>query len=73
VLVEKFGNLDVMPVFFALQIVFDHDQRLVRGAANSIKFPVRSSFFDWPDFYLIDIQTREMHPRLPEKKVGSHN
>jgi hypothetical protein len=73
VVVEKFGNLDVMLILFALQIVFDQNQRLVHGATNSIKFPVRSSFFDWPDFYLIDIQTREMHPRSPEKKVGSHN
>ena len=73
VLVEKFGNLDVMLILFALQIVFDQNHRLVHGATNSIKFPVRSSSFDGPDFYLIDIQTREMHPRSPEKKVGSHN
>jgi len=40
---------------------------------DPIKFSVRSSFFDWPDFYLIDIQTREMHPGLSKKKVSSHH
>jgi hypothetical protein len=40
---------------------------------DPIKFSVRSASFDWLDFYVIDIQSREMHPRLQEKKIGSHN
>src|SRR5438552_18380275 len=61
-----------MPVFFALQIVFNEDQRLIRRTSDSIKFPVRASFFNWPDFYVIDIQTRKMHSRSSEKQRGSH-
>jgi hypothetical protein len=38
--VEKFRDLDVMPVFFALQIVFNKDQLSIRSATDSIKFPV---------------------------------
>jgi hypothetical protein len=66
-------DLDVMPVFFALQIVFNQDQRLMRRTMDSIKLPVRASFFDRPDFYVIDIQTREMHSRLSKKHRGSHS
>src|SRR6476469_10064930 len=70
--VEKLRDLDVVPVFFALQIVFNQDQLLVRGAVDSIKFSVRASFFDWLDCDLIDIQTRKMHPRLSEKERRFH-
>ena len=70
--VEKLRDLDVMPVFFALQIVFNEDQRLIRRTMDSIKFAVRASFFNWPDFYVIDIQTRKMHPRSAEKQRSSH-
>src|SRR5437762_4758469 len=61
-----------MPVFFALQIVFNEDQRLIRRTLDSIKLAVRASFFNWPDFYVIDIQTRKMHSRSSEKQRGSH-
>src|SRR5437762_6001301 len=71
--VEKLRDLDVVPVFFALQIVFHQDQLLVRGAIDSIKFSVRASFFDWLDCGLIDIQTRKMHSRLPEKQRRFHS
>jgi hypothetical protein len=70
--IEKSGNLELMPIFFALQIVLNQDERLFRRATDSIKFSVRSSLVDRRDFYLGDIQTREMHPRLSKKKVGSH-
>jgi hypothetical protein len=70
--VEKLRDLDVVPVFFALQIVFNQDQLLVRGAIDSIKFSVRASFFDWLDCDLIDIQTRKMHSRLSEKQRRFH-
>src|SRR4029077_14299748 len=55
-----------------LQIVLNKNQPLIRSAVDSIKFPVRTSFFDRPDFYVIDIQTRKMHSRLSEKQRGSH-
>ncbi len=61
--------------FFALQIVLNQDQSgscRICTAMDSIKFPVRTSFFDRPDFYLIDIQTRKMHSRLSKKQRGSH-
>jgi hypothetical protein len=45
----------------------------MRRTADSIKFSVRSSFFDWPDSYLTDIQTREVNPGLSKKKVSSHD
>ena len=70
--VEKLRDLDVMLVFFELQIVFNKDQPLIRGAINSIKLPVRASFFNWADFYLIEIQTRKMHSRSSEKQRRSH-
>ena len=76
VAVEKLCDLDVMPVFFALQIVPNQDQSgscRICTAMDSIKFPVRTSFFDRPDFYLIDIQTRKMHSRLSKKQRGSHS
>ncbi len=74
--VEKSRDLDVMPVFFALQIVFNEDQSgscRIRAALDSIKFPVRASFFNWPDLYVIDIQTRKMHSRSSEKQRRSHS
>src|SRR5262245_6358887 len=70
--IEKFCDLDVMPVFFALQIVFNKNQRLVRGTTNSIEFSIRSAFFDWANFYFCDIQARNMHPSSPEKKFSPH-
>jgi hypothetical protein len=70
--VEKFRNLDVVPIFFALQIVFDQDQRLICRAIDSIEFAVRTPFFNWPDFYLLDIQTRKMHSRSSEKQRRFH-
>src|SRR5437899_5066379 len=76
VLPEKLRDLDVMPVFFALQIIFHQDQSgscRIRTAMDPIKFPVRTSFFDRPDFYLIDIQTRKMHSRLSKKQRRSHS
>src|SRR4029077_13297046 len=70
--VEEFRDLDVVPIFFALQIVFNKNQSLVRIAMDSIKFAVRASLFNWPDFYLIDVQPRKMHSRLSEKQRRSH-
>ncbi len=70
--VEEFRDLDVVPIFFALQIVFNKNQSLVRIAMDPIKFAVRASFFNWPDFYLLDVQTRKMHSRLSEKQRRSH-
>ena len=70
--VEKLCDLDVMPVFFAFQIVFNEDQPLIRRTMDSIKFAVRASFFNWPDSYMIDIQARKMYSRSPEKQCGSH-
>jgi len=70
--IEKFCDRDVVPVFFALQIVFHEDERLRRRAIHSIKFSVRAAFLDWRDFYLIDIETRKMHSRLAKKEIGSH-
>jgi hypothetical protein len=71
--VEELRNRDVMPIFFALQVIFNQDQTLLLGTTNPIKVSVRSAFFDWLDFYLADIQAREMHSRLSKKKVGSHS
>jgi len=72
--IEKLRDLDVMPVFFALKIVFHENESLLRRALDSIKFPVRSTLIDRRDLYLIDVQTREMHARLAKKKIiGSHD
>src|SRR5260370_4848418 len=38
--VEKVCDLDVMPVFFAFQIVFHQDKRLLRRTTDPIKFAV---------------------------------
>jgi hypothetical protein len=70
--IEKFCDRNVVPVFFAFQIVFHEDERLLRRAIHSIKFSVRAAFLDWRDFYLIDIETRKMHSRLAKKEIGSH-
>src|SRR5437667_12150416 len=70
--VETLRDVYVMPVFFAVEIVLNKDQLLIRGAIDSIKFSVRASLFDWLDCYLIDIQTRKMHSGLSEKQRRSH-
>src|SRR6266404_2660113 len=69
---EKFCDRDVVPIFFALQIVFHEDERLLRRAIHSIEFSVRAAFLDWRDFYLFDIETRKMHSRLTKQEIGSH-
>src|SRR6266545_3016193 len=68
--VEKFRNLDVMPIFVALQIVLNQDQRLARRATNPIKFSIGPAFFDWANFYIGYVQQRKMHPCSAEKKFG---
>ena len=73
--VEKPRDLDVVPVFFALQIIFNQDQSgsyRIRSTMDSIKFPIRASFFNWHYFYLTDIEARKMHSRLSKKQRGSH-
>src|ERR1043166_5887658 len=69
---EKLRDLDVVPVFFTLQIVFHEDERLFRRAIHSIKFSVGAAFLDWRDFYLIVIEPREMHSRLAKQEIGFH-
>ncbi len=69
---EKFRDFYVMPIFVALQIVLNQDERLIRRATNPIKFSVGPAFFDWANFYIGYIQQRKMHPCAPEKKVGPH-
>src|SRR6266513_1130541 len=71
--IEKLRDPDVVPVFFAFQIVLNKDQLLVRGAIDSIKFSIRASFYDRLDRYLIDIQTRKMHSRLSEEQRRFHD
>jgi hypothetical protein len=39
---------------------------------DPIEFPIRSTFFDWPDLHIGHTQERKVHPRSPEKKFGSH-
>src|SRR5207244_6426034 len=41
---KKSGDLDVVLIFFPLQIVLNQNYRLIRRATDSIKFSVRSSF-----------------------------
>jgi hypothetical protein len=50
--VEKFRDLDVMPIFVALQIVLNQDERLIRRATNAIKFSIGPAFFDRMNFYI---------------------
>src|SRR5205814_6904947 len=66
------SDLDIMPVFFALQIVLNENQPLIRSATDPVKFPVGATFLNWRDFYLTDIQTRKMHSRLSKKQGCSH-
>ena len=69
---KKLRDLDVVPIFFALEVVFDQDERLFRRTTHPIKFPVRAAFFDRRDFYFVDIETREVHPRSAKEQIGSH-
>src|SRR5437016_2706528 len=69
---EKLRDLDVVPVLFALEIIFYQDERLFRGTTDAVKFPVRSALFDRQNFYFIDIESRKVPPRLAEKDLGSH-
>ena len=71
--IEKVGDLDVMPVFFALQIVFHQDERLIWRAMDAIKPPIRSALVNRRDLYFRDIETREMHPGSSNEQIGSHN
>ena len=67
---QELGDLDVMPVLFPLEIVFNQNDRLIRRTADAIKFPVRTAFLDRRDFDLGFFESREMNSRLPEQQVG---
>src|SRR5204862_6065706 len=69
---QKLRDLDVVAVLFALEIVFYQDKRLLGRATDAIKFPVGPAFFDRSNLYFIDIESRKVPPRLPEKEVGSY-
>src|SRR2546423_2041103 len=71
-LLQKLGDLDVMTVLLALEIVFYQNERLLRRAANAIKFSVGAALFDWGDVYFIDIESRKMKPRLAKKDFSPH-
>ena len=72
VLFQKLRDLDVMPVFFAIPIVLNQDQRLFGGAADPVELAVRSAFLDWRNFDFVDVEPRKMEAGLAEKQVGSH-
>jgi hypothetical protein len=69
---EKLRDLDVMPVFFAFQIVFHQDKRLLARAADTVKFPIRAAFLDQGDFYFSDIEAWKTHSRLAKQQIGFH-
>src|SRR5436190_9137958 len=68
--IEEVRDLDIMPVFFARQIVFHQDERLVRRAMNPIKFAIRSAPVNRGDLYFRDIETRKMHPCSSNEQGG---
>src|ERR1700738_4962331 len=70
---EKLRDLDVMPVLFALEIIFYQDERLVRRRADAIKLPVRSAFLDRGDIDVIDIELRNARSRLAKQEIGLHD
>ena len=70
---EKLRDLDVMPVLFALEIIFYQNERLVGRRAHTIKFSVRSAFLNRRDVYVIDIEPRKARPRLVKQEIGLHN
>ena len=69
---KKLCDLDVVTVLFPLEIVLHQDERLLRRAANAVKFPVRTALLDRPNLYFIDIKSRKVPSRLAEKDLGSH-
>src|SRR5436190_22484530 len=71
--IEEVRDLDIMPIFFARQIVFHQDERLVRRAMNPIKFAIRSAPVNRGDLYFRDIETRKMHPGWSNEQIGSDN
>src|SRR5881394_4610111 len=71
-LVKKVRDLHVMPIFFAFQIVFHQDERLIRRTTDPIKFAIRSAPVNRRDLYFRDIETRKMHPCSPNEQIGSH-
>src|SRR6266480_5831110 len=65
---QEFRDLDVMAVLFPLEIVLNQNDRLLRRTTDPIKLPVRSAFLDRRDLDVHFFETREMDPRLAEKK-----
>src|SRR5438132_14008482 len=46
---KKFSDPDIVPVFFALEIIFDQDERLVSRTSDAIKSPIRAASFNRAD------------------------
>src|SRR5438045_2888353 len=72
VLGEKLGDLDIVPVFFTLQIIFNENERLLGRTADPIKTSIRAAFFDRSDLYLIEIDTWEMQAGAMKQEIGRH-
>jgi hypothetical protein len=49
---EELRDVDVMAVLFALEIVLNENQRLIRARSDAIKTPVRAAFLDRRDLDL---------------------
>src|SRR5262249_3938645 len=72
VLGKKVRYCHIVTVFLPLQIVLYQNERLLGRATDPIEFAIRSALLNWRDFYLPDIQAREMLPRSSNKQVSSH-
>src|SRR3984893_1366510 len=70
---EKLRDLDVMPVFLTLEIIFYQDERLIRRRAHAVKFSVRPTFLNRRDVYVVDIEMRNACPRLAKQEIGLHD
>src|SRR5437588_7012395 len=70
VLGQELRDLNVVPVLFALEAVLNENDRLIRRAADTVKFPVRAAFLDRRDFDLRFLEAWKMNPRLPEQLIG---
>ena len=66
---QELGDLDIMAVFFPLEIVLYQDDCLLGRTTDPVELAVGSALLDWrdPDFRFLE--PWKMNPRLPEKQV----
>ena len=69
---KKFSDADIVPVFFALEIIFDQDERLVSRTSDAIKSPIRAAFFNRADLDSARAKCRQPKSCLAKEQIGLH-